>query len=93
VHRSRECTQPYLSTGISNLLQLAQAEVMLGKHCTVYIKPLGIQRNMRWSWFSDEITWQYRDKKNMGKILVDLGLPIEGGGGEGECPRECASMK
>ncbi len=28
---SRECTPPYLSTGISNLLQPAQAEVELGQ--------------------------------------------------------------
>ncbi len=31
VQISRECTLPYLSTGISNLLQPAQAEVMLGQ--------------------------------------------------------------
>jgi hypothetical protein len=32
VQISRECTPPYLSTGISNLLQPAQAEVVLGQH-------------------------------------------------------------
>ncbi len=32
VHCSRECTPPYLSTGISNLLQPAQAEVVWGQH-------------------------------------------------------------
>jgi hypothetical protein len=31
VQISRECTPPYLSTGISNLLQPAQAEVVLGQ--------------------------------------------------------------
>jgi hypothetical protein len=31
VQISRECTPPYLPTGISNLLQPAQAEVMLGQ--------------------------------------------------------------
>jgi hypothetical protein len=30
----RECTPPYLSTGISNLLQPAQAEVVFGQHST-----------------------------------------------------------
>ncbi len=30
-HRSWECTPPYLSTGISNLLQPAHAEVVLGQ--------------------------------------------------------------
>jgi hypothetical protein len=34
VHRSSECTPPYLSTGISNPLQLAQAVVALGQHST-----------------------------------------------------------
>jgi hypothetical protein len=32
VHCSRECTPLYISTGISHLLQLAQAEVVLGQH-------------------------------------------------------------
>jgi hypothetical protein len=36
VQSSRECTPPYLSTGISNLLQPAQAEVMLG-HLSTYL--------------------------------------------------------
>jgi hypothetical protein len=31
VQISRECTPPYLSTGISNLLQPAQAEVVMGQ--------------------------------------------------------------
>ena len=31
---SWECTPPYLSTGISNLLQPAQAEVVLGQRST-----------------------------------------------------------
>jgi hypothetical protein len=31
VQIGRECTPPYLSTGISNLLQPAQAEVVLGQ--------------------------------------------------------------
>jgi hypothetical protein len=31
VQSSRECSPPYLSTGISNLLQPAQAEVVLGQ--------------------------------------------------------------
>jgi hypothetical protein len=31
VQSSKECTPPYLSTGISNLLQPAQAEVVLGQ--------------------------------------------------------------
>ncbi len=31
---SRECTPPYLPTGISNLLQPAQAEVVLGQRST-----------------------------------------------------------
>jgi hypothetical protein len=35
-HNSRECTPPYLSTGISNLLQPAQAEVVLG-HISTYL--------------------------------------------------------
>ncbi len=34
VQCSRECTPPYLSTGISNLLQPAQAEVVLGQRST-----------------------------------------------------------
>jgi hypothetical protein len=36
VQISRECTPPYLSTGISNLLQPAQAEVVLG-HLSTYL--------------------------------------------------------
>jgi hypothetical protein len=35
-HHCRECTPPYLSTGISNLLQPAQAEVVLG-HLSTYL--------------------------------------------------------
>ncbi len=38
--RSKECTAPYLSTGISNLLQPAQAEVVLGQLST-YLAPWG----------------------------------------------------
>jgi hypothetical protein len=34
VQSSRECTPSYLSTGISNLLQPAQAEVVLGQRST-----------------------------------------------------------
>jgi hypothetical protein len=34
VQISWECTPPYLSTGISNLLQPAQAEAVLGQHST-----------------------------------------------------------
>jgi hypothetical protein len=34
VQISYECTPPYLSTGISNLLKPAQAEVMLGQLST-----------------------------------------------------------
>ncbi len=34
VQISWECTPPYLSTGISNLLQPAQAEVVLGQRST-----------------------------------------------------------
>jgi hypothetical protein len=34
VQISRVCTPPYLSTGISNLLQPAQAEVVLGQRST-----------------------------------------------------------
>jgi hypothetical protein len=34
VQISRECTPPFLSTGISNLLQPTQAEVVLGKRST-----------------------------------------------------------
>jgi hypothetical protein len=34
VQISRECTTPYLSTRISNLLQPAQAEVVLGQLST-----------------------------------------------------------
>ncbi len=34
VQSSRECTPPYLSTGLSNLLQPAQAEVELGQLST-----------------------------------------------------------
>ncbi len=34
VEISRECTSPYLSTGISNLLQPAQTEVVLGQRST-----------------------------------------------------------
>jgi hypothetical protein len=36
VQISRECTPQYLSTGISNLLQPAQAEVVLGQ-CSTYL--------------------------------------------------------
>jgi hypothetical protein len=36
VHCSSECTPPDLSTGISNLLQPAQAEVVLG-HLSTYL--------------------------------------------------------
>ncbi len=36
VQISRECTPPYLSTGISNLLQPAQAEVVL-RHLSTYL--------------------------------------------------------
>jgi hypothetical protein len=39
-HRSRECTPGYLSTGISNLLQSAQAEVVLG-HLSTYLVSWG----------------------------------------------------
>jgi hypothetical protein len=35
-HCSRECTPPYLSTGISNLLQPVQADVVLG-HLSIYL--------------------------------------------------------
>ncbi len=35
MHCSRECTLSYLSTGISNLLQLAQAEVVLVQHSSI----------------------------------------------------------
>ncbi len=41
VQCSRECTPPYLSTGISNLLQPAQAEVVLGQRST-YLASCGI---------------------------------------------------
>ncbi len=34
VHSGRECTPPYLSTGISNLFQPAQAEVVSGQLST-----------------------------------------------------------
>jgi hypothetical protein len=34
VQISRECTPSYLFTGISNLLQLAQAEAVLGQRST-----------------------------------------------------------
>jgi hypothetical protein len=34
VQISRECTPPYLSSGISNLLQPAKAEVVLGQPST-----------------------------------------------------------
>jgi hypothetical protein len=34
VHCSRVCTPPYLSTGISNLLLPAQAEVVMGQLST-----------------------------------------------------------
>jgi hypothetical protein len=36
VQVSRECTPEYISTGISNLLQPAQAEVVLG-HLSTYL--------------------------------------------------------
>ncbi len=35
--KNRECTPPYLSTGISNLLQPAQAEVVLGQLSTYLV--------------------------------------------------------
>ncbi len=38
---SWECTLPYLSTGISNLLQPAQAEVVLGQLSTYIFSLLG----------------------------------------------------
>jgi hypothetical protein len=37
VHSSRECILSYLSTGISNLFQLGQAEVVLGQHSSICI--------------------------------------------------------
>jgi hypothetical protein len=37
VHCSRECNPSYLSTGISYLLRLAQAEVVLGQHSSICI--------------------------------------------------------
>jgi hypothetical protein len=45
VQISRECTPPYLFTGISNLLQPAQAEVVLGQlstHIASWVLPLSI---------------------------------------------------
>jgi hypothetical protein len=41
VQSSRECTPPYLSTGISNLLQPAQAEVVVGK-LSMYLASWGM---------------------------------------------------
>jgi hypothetical protein len=41
VQSSRECTPSYLSTGISNLLQPAQAEVVLGQLST-YLASWGV---------------------------------------------------
>ncbi len=37
VYCSRECTPPSLSTGTSNLLQPARAQVVLGQHSSIYI--------------------------------------------------------
>jgi hypothetical protein len=51
VQISRECTLPYLSTGISNLLQPAQAEVVLGQRST-YLA----------SWVST--LWPYAEEEN-----------------------------
>jgi hypothetical protein len=47
-HRSSECTPSYQSTGISNLLQPAQAEVVLGQLSTHLA-----------SWVSTEYTGLY----------------------------------
>ncbi len=43
---SRECTPPYLSTGILNLLQPAQAEVVLGQ-LSAYLASWGLVANQR----------------------------------------------
>jgi hypothetical protein len=57
VQISRECTPSYLSTGISNLLQLAQAEVVLGQLSTylaswvVSKSQVSIEKKiMGWGW-------------------------------------------
>ncbi len=47
MHRSRECTPSDLSTGISNLLQPAQAEVVLGQLSTDLASWVLI---VRWRW-------------------------------------------
>jgi hypothetical protein len=46
VQISKECTTPYLSTGISNLLQPAQAEVVLGQPSTYLASWVYILENM-----------------------------------------------
>ncbi len=46
VQISRECTPPYLSTGILNLLQPAQAEVVLGQ-LSAYLASWGLAANQR----------------------------------------------
>jgi hypothetical protein len=47
VQSSKECTPPYLSSGISNLLQPAQAEVVLGQ-LFAYLASRGLyRRNFR----------------------------------------------
>jgi hypothetical protein len=48
VQISRECTPSYLSNGISNLLQPAQAEVVLG-HPSTYLASW-VERDVGWAW-------------------------------------------
>jgi hypothetical protein len=50
--RTEKCTLLYLSTGISKLLQPAQAEVVLGQLSSIHIhNPLGTERITGSSWF------------------------------------------
>jgi hypothetical protein len=46
MHCSKECAQSYLSIGISNLLQTAQAEVVLGQLST-YLASWGGSRQKK----------------------------------------------
>jgi hypothetical protein len=52
VQISWECTPPYLSTEISNLLQPAQAEVVLGQ-CSMYLASWGQPMGELWQGLAD----------------------------------------
>jgi hypothetical protein len=85
VQCSRECTLPYLSTGISNLLQPAQAEVVLGQRSTYlasWVMTMGLYVSSPWrNVQSVRIPWYCsgcsRDVGSFHNWTIDLQLLAE----------------